>query len=146
VKILWNIGLTIACYVIAAMLMMAFLFLNLAIFPMPDGVKMEDQENFNKYVASLPPTAHAVVLFSHFIGPFVGCLLAARFAAYRSVIPAVIIGVLFLVGGIANWKMLQLSPLFALLDFPLYPLAAYLGIWLGRPSLKAAEVIPVDRP
>jgi hypothetical protein len=146
VKILWNIVLTMVCAIIVSAIMMAFLPICTALYPMPSGVTPNDQEKFNAYVAGLPPAAHALVLFSHFIGPFIGCLLAARFAAYRSIIPAVIIGVLFLAGGIANWVMLGLGPMFALLEFPLYPMAAYLGIWLGRPKLQAVEVKAVGKP
>ncbi len=143
-KILWNIVLTILCAILASIIMMAFLPICTAIYPMPEGVKPEDQEKFNAYVATLPAPAHALVLFSHFIGPFVGCLLAARFAAYRSAIPAIVIGALFLIGGILNWKMLQLGPIFAALDFPLYPIAAALAIWLARP--KPAPFIAASTP
>lgn len=145
-KILWNVALTILCAILASIIMMAFLPICTALYPMPEGVTPEDQEKFNAYVATLPPPAHALVLFSHFIGPFIGCLLAARFAAYSSAIPAIVIGVLFLFGGIANWVMLQLGPIFAVLDFPLYLIAAALALWLVRPKAGPAPVIAANTP
>lgn len=137
-KIVWNIFWTIACWFIACVVMILFLFVSLYLYPMPDGVTMEDKPAFRAYVARLPVTAYLLVFLGHFMGPLVGVFLAARYAAYRSLIPALIVGGLFLIAGYFNSRDLEFSTLTTAIDMALYPLATALGIYLGKQKLTPA--------
>lgn len=143
-KIAWNIFWTIACWFIASVVMIAFLFISIYLYPMPDGVTFENKPAFREYVAGLPPMAYVIVFFSHFIGPLVGIFLAARFSTYRSVIPAIVVGCLFLLGGYFNSRDLEFSARTTAIDLALYPLATVLGIYFGRQ--KPAPVIAAGTP
>lgn len=137
-KIAWNVFWTIACWFIASAVMIAFLFISIYLYPMPKGVTFEDKPAFRQYVAGLPPMAYAIVFFSHFIGPLVGIYLAARFAAFRSLIPALIVGCLFALGGFFNSRDLEFSAMTTAIDMSLYPLATVLGIYFGRQNSAPA--------
>lgn len=138
-KIVWNIVLTFVCSTLGGIVMMALAFGCMYLYPMPPGLALDDKEGFAKYVSTLPVSAFVLVLVSHFIGPFIGATLATRFAAYRSIIPAVVIGGLYLLGGILNLRDIKPPLWFAIADLPLYPLAAWLGILLGKQKEPTAK-------
>jgi hypothetical protein len=61
-----NIGAVIAGMVVGMALNMALIQLNsLVLFPMPPGTDMNNPEQLNAYIASLPLTAFIVVVLAH---------------------------------------------------------------------------------
>ena len=63
------------------------------LFPMPEGLDMNDTEKFNAFVVDLPPTAFILVIIAHLGQALIGGWLAARFGASQPVLLATIVGV-----------------------------------------------------
>lgn len=66
--------------------------------PPPKDLDVQDRVALAKWVATLPATAHFVVLTAWGLGTFAGAWLAARVA--RSNIPAMVVGVFLMAGGV----------------------------------------------
>ena len=103
---------------------MAFVYLNVAIHPMPEGVDFSDTEGFAAYITTLPLIALLLVLVAHLSQAFVGGLVAASISKKRSMIVAMIIGVLSLIGGVMNMQSITL-PTWMLIEMPLYLVFAW---------------------
>lgn len=112
---------------------MALIMLNAyVLFPMPEGMDMNDPEQMNVYIATLPATAFILVLAAHLGQSFVGGWTAARLGASKPMLLALIVGVLTLVGGIMNMMQLEL-PTWMYIELPLYLVVAW---WAGRIEVK----------
>ena len=64
------------------LVMMAMHYLSMLFFPLPEGVKMEDAEALNKYIAIAPLVAMLLVIVSHAIGSFIGALVATLLSQF----------------------------------------------------------------
>ena len=102
---------------------MAFLFLNVALHPMPSGVTFEDAEGMVDYISTLPLQAFFLVLVAHLGQAFVGGWVAARISANHPMAVALIVGSLSLLGGFLN--MMQLPhPWWMWIEIPFYLVVA----------------------
>lgn len=117
---------------------MAIITLNSSVlFPMPEGLDMQDPEQFNAYLATLPAAAFVVTMAAHLGQSFVGALVAAKVGASHKMVLAMIIGVLSLLGGIMAMTMYEAPP-WMMIELPLYLVVAWLGGKLGSPGRQAA--------
>ncbi len=106
---------------------MAIVTLNSTLlFPMPEGTDFNDPVAFGAYVASLPVAALLVAMLAHLGQAFVGGWVAARLAASRPMVLALLIGGLSLLGGIANAMQIP-TPTWFYVEFPLYLVVAWLA-------------------
>jgi len=106
---------------------MGLIQLNMhVLFPMPAGMDMNDPEQFNAFVATLPTSAYFVVLLAHLGQSFVGGWVAARLGASRPMLLAMIVGVLSLAGGIMAMMMID-GPDWMMIELPLYLVVAWLA-------------------
>jgi len=103
---------------------MAFDFLSVALYPMPDGVTFNDKEGFSADIETLPLTAFLIVLVAHLSQAFFGALVAAKISRKRPMVVAMIIGVLSLIGGYINMQNIPL-PTWMWIEMPLYLVAAW---------------------
>jgi len=71
-----------------------------AVYPMPPGVDLHDHAAMREYVHSLPIGAFLFILAAWAIGPCAGAWVAARIAGRAKLIHGLIVGALFLAGGI----------------------------------------------
>ena len=98
-----NILAVVGGCLVGSALNMGLIQLNMhVLFPMPAGTDMNDPEQFNAYVATLPTLAFVVVLFAHLGQSFVGGWVAARLGSSRPMLLAMIIGVLTLINRSEN--------------------------------------------
>ena len=78
-----NIGAVVLGLFAGIAVNMGFIMLNsYMLFPMPEGMDMNDPEQMNAYVATLPTAAFLVVLIAHLGQSFVGgwgCRVRGRF-------------------------------------------------------------------
>lgn len=104
-----------------------------AIIPPPEGVDPSDVESI-KANMHLYEDKHFVVPFlAHAIGTLVGAVAAFLLAATRKTLCAYIIGVVFLIGGIAVNMMIPGPVWFIALDLLVaYIPMAWLGAKIGR--------------
>lgn len=103
---------------------MLFVIMNMAIYPMPEGVDFNNTEGLTEYINNLPFLAFLIVLVAHISQAFVGGWIAARISADRLMTVALVVGVLSLVGGIVNMNDIPL-PSWMLIEMPLYLVAAW---------------------
>ncbi|QDU66170.1 hypothetical protein [Engelhardtia mirabilis] len=112
---------------------MALVLLNVyVLYPMPEGTSMQDPEQFNAYLGTLPATAFLVVLAAHLGQSFVGAWTAARLGASRPMALAMIVGALSLAAGVANMMTVD-GPSWLSVELPLYLVVAWLA---GRMEVR----------
>ena len=124
---------TIIGVILGMMGMMAMHFLSMMLYPLPEGVTMEDAEALNKYMAIAPLGAMLLVIFSHAMGSFIGALVATLLSqvskwknstAFKY--QFLFIGLLFTYTGWYNLENL-IHPDWFKIDLLFYLPAAYLG-------------------
>ena len=108
---------------------MAFVFLNVSLYPMPDGVTFNNKEGFASYIETLPLTALLIVLVAHMSQAFFGGLVAAKISKKSRTTVAMIIGVLSLIGGYINMQSIPL-PTWMWIEMPLYLVFAWLAAYV----------------
>jgi hypothetical protein len=111
-----------------------------ALYPMPPGFDRKDVAQVQAYTDTLPTAAWLLLLAAHAGGALVGAALATRIAKTARLVPALVVGVLFLLGGIANVMMIRHPTWFAIVDVLLYVPAALLG---GKLAARSAEPVAV---
>jgi hypothetical protein len=90
---------------VAFVIVMATEMVNLLIFPFPQGVDMNDRAALEALLASAPVHKLVLVPIGWFLGTLVGGLVAGKIG--RSPVPALIVGGLLLLVGIANLWMIK---------------------------------------
>ena len=125
--VLRNIVAVVVGFLVGSALNMGIIQLNMRVlFPMPEGMDMNDPEQFNTFIATLPTLAFFVVLLAHMAQSFVGAGVAARLGASHLMVLAMIIGVLSLAGGIMAMMMIK-GPDWMVVELPLYLVVAWLA-------------------
>ena len=115
-----NVLAVIAGLFVGGCLNMGIIELNSTVlYPMPEGLDMSVPEQFNAYLATLPAAAFVVVMVAHLAQAAVGGWIAARLAASRPRVLAMIVGVFALAGGIAMMIIID-SPAWMMIELPLY--------------------------
>ena len=103
---------------------MAIIEMNTALYPMPDGVSMDDLEAFKQHVATLPVTALLIIMAAHLGQAFVGGLVAAFISKQHKMGAALTVGGLSMMGGIMMMLMIE-DPAWMWIEMPLYLVAAW---------------------
>lgn len=119
----------LAGFVAGSIVNMCLIMVSGKVIPPPAGADVTTMEGLK---AALPLFEARHFLFpflAHALGTLVGAFVAALLAPERSVVPAYVVGGLFLLGGIANVIMLPAPMWFSAVDL----LFAYLpAAWLGQ--------------
>jgi hypothetical protein len=119
----------VAGFVAGSVVNMALIMVSGKVIPPPAGADVTTMEGLK---VSLPlfEARHFIFPFlAHALGTLVGAFVAGLLAPGRSMVPAYVVGCLFLLGGIANVIMLPAPVWFSAVDL----LLAYLpAAWLGQ--------------
>src|SRR5437870_1204660 len=107
-------------------------------YPPPPGTNMRNMAAVKEYVATLPVTALVIVLAGWSLGTLVGTSTAARIG--RSVVPAYVLGVVVLAGGINNAIQIPQPPWFTTASFVIFIGMTIFGARLG--TINAGTTIP----
>ncbi len=105
------------------------------IFPLPPEIDLNDIVNSLKENGHLMEFKHFIFPFlAHALGTLAGAFIAAKIGANNKMRLAMIIGVLFLLAGIANLMMIPHPTWFAILDLVVayIPMAWLGGLWGSR--------------
>jgi uncharacterized membrane protein YqgA involved in biofilm formation len=131
--ILRNILAVVTGAVIGSIVNMALVNTGPMVFPPPEGADITTLEGLKATMHLFQPVNFLFPWLAHALGTLVGAFLAAKIAGTHQRALALLLGVLFLIGGIMNVVMLP-SPLwFTLADLVL----AYLPMaWLGAKLAK----------
>jgi hypothetical protein len=98
------------------------------LIPPPAGVDMTTVEGLQAGMALLQPKHFVFPFLAHAVGTLAGAWVAARLAATHRTTVALMVGTVFLLGGIAAASMVPAPAWFVALDL----IAAYLPMaWLG---------------
>ncbi|WP_372974873.1 hypothetical protein [Muriicola sp.] len=123
-----NILAVIAGLVIGSAVNMFFISLNGRVITLPEGADVSTMEGLAESMWLFEPKHFIFPFLAHAMGTLVGAYFAARIAANRKMLFAMVIGVAFLAGGIINVINLPAPGWFSTLDL----LLAYIPMgWLG---------------
>jgi len=105
--------------------MMFLHWLTTFVYPMPSGVELgnPDPENMarvNEWLGTLPAGAFLLATICHGFGCMLGAVIATFVSSRQSLIPAIVVGVVFTAFGIANLFSIPHPSWFPIVDVPVY--------------------------
>ena len=126
----------VAGVVVGSVVNMSLVTLGPSIVPPPPGADVTTVEGLERSLPLFEPRHFVFPFLAHAVGTLVGAALTAWLAATQKLALALVIGVVFLAGGVANAFMLSAPLWFEVFDI----VAAYIPVaWLGaRPFVKRA--------
>lgn len=131
--------------VVGMVVMMSLHMATTFVYPPPEGVDFMSQEPENvarlqEWFGTLPAGAFVLATICHGLGCLSGAIVAVFASGRRSLIPPLVVGVFFTVGGIMNLSSIPHPTWFPFVDIPIYVMLAYIaGVLLRR---KSVEVMP----
>lgn len=114
--ILKNIFAVIAGGIFGSIVNMGIIMVSGSVIPPPDGADVTTMEGLKASLPLFQPKHFLFPFLAHALGTLAGAYLAAVIASGYKIILAYVIGVFFLVGGIANVLMLPSPIWFTVLD------------------------------
>jgi hypothetical protein len=129
--ILRNIIAVVTGIVAGSAVNMFIITISGSIIPPPEGADVTTMEGLKASIHLFEPKNFILPFLAHALGTFAGALITVIIAANNQLKFALVIGIVFLAGGIMNVVMLP-SPLwFTLIDLIVaYIPAAYLAWWV----------------
>ena len=132
--ILKNVLAVLVGIVIGSIVNMGIIMISGSIIPPPEGGDITTMQGLKATMHLFEPKNFIFPFLAHALGTLVGALVAAKIAATRKQLMALLIGVFFLIGGSINIAMLGGPMWFNVLDLLIaYIPMAYLG---GKFSLR----------
>ncbi|WP_165749048.1 hypothetical protein [Cellulophaga sp. Z1A5H] len=123
-----NILAVAAGILIGSMVNMGIIMSSGFIIPPPTDVDVTTMEGLKASMHLFTPKHFIMPFLAHALGTLAGAFVAAKIAVTYRIETALIIGVFFLIGGVANTYMLPSPTWFTILDI----LGAYIPMaWLG---------------
>jgi hypothetical protein len=114
--------------IIGAFVNEGFILMSSSVIPLPPGVDPTNLESLKANIATFPPKNFIFPFLAHAVGTLVGAFIVTKIAVNRQLPLSMIVGVLFLMGGIMMVNMLPAPMWFNVLDL----VGAYLPMaWLG---------------
>ena len=117
-----NVLGVLAGMVVGGIANMAIVVVMMVIWPLPEGVALDDPEQMAAYTATLPVAAWLMAVLAHLAQCFVGGGVAGRLGTH-AMGAAVAVGALSLIGGVMNLINLG-APGWMWAELPLYLVAA----------------------
>ena len=130
-----NILAVLAGAVAGSAVNMGIIMMSGSIIPPPEGADVTTVEGLKASMHLFQPRHFIFPFLAHALGTFAGAWLAARIAANHKMTFALVIGVFFLAGGIANIFMLPSPTWFTLIDL----LGAYIPMAFLAGKLALAK-------
>lgn len=123
-----NILAVVAGLVVGSMVNMGIVMISGSIIPPPEGGDITTMEGLKSTIHLFEPKHFLFPFLAHALGTLVGAFVAAKLAASRKMVMALIVGLFFLIGGAINISMLGGPIWFSALDLIVaYIPMAYLG-------------------
>jgi len=119
-------------FLIGSMVNIAIVWAGPRVIPLPEGVDLSDMEKVAENIQLLKPANFLAPWLAHAVGTLVGAFVAAKLSFENRLRPALVVGILFLLGGITMVFMVGGPVWFILLDLAgAYLPMAFLGAWLA---------------
>ncbi len=123
-----NVLAVVAGAVIGSIINMGIITISGSVIPPPEGADVTTMEGLKASLHLFQPRHFIMPFLAHALGTLAGAFIASKFAASYYLRAALIVGVLFLAGGITNVTMLPAPMWFNVLDLvAAYLPMAYLG-------------------
>jgi hypothetical protein len=120
-------------FVLGCVVNMGLVMISGKVIPPPEGADITTMEGLKKSIHLFEPKHFVFPFLAHAVGTVAGAAVAAAIAPGKSKIAALIVGGLFLAGGIANFAMLPSPVWFIILDLAIaYLPTAFLGLAIAR--------------
>jgi hypothetical protein len=133
----------LAGLVVGSAINMALVLLGGKLVPPPPGADVSTTEGLRAAMPLFEARHFVFPFLAHALGTVFGAFFAALFAPVRPKLAAMIVGVFFLAGGVANVLMLPSPAWFTALDLLLaYLPAAAVGFMLGQRLRALRESAP----
>lgn len=145
-QVLFGVIGVVAGIVAGMIVMMSLHMASTLVYTLPEGVDFmgqdpENQERLMEWFGTLPAGAFVLAIICHGLGCMSGAIVATLVTGRRSLVPCVIIGVFFTVGGIMNLSSIPHPSWFAYADVPVYLiLALSAGLLLKRKTIEESPV------
>ena len=136
-----NILAIIVGFVIGSIVNFGIIEMGKMIIPPPIGADLTTAEGLRASLHLFKPIDFLMPFLAHAFGTFVGALLAAIISTNRKILFSLVIGILFLAGGISMILILP-SPLwFSIVDIVLayIPMSLFAGWLVIKSTLKSRE-------
>jgi hypothetical protein len=117
----------VAGFIVAAIIMTIFEYINSFFFPLPKGLDWNDAAAVKAVTASLPWTAYILVFLGWIIGAFEGGCTSAWLAGEKQLLATTILAILLVIAGIFDMMMLGFPPAFTVLGLCILAISPYLG-------------------
>lgn len=117
--IIKNILAVVVGIIIGSVVNMAIIMISGSIIPPPNGADVTTMEGLKATMHLFEPKHFIMPFLAHALGTFVGAFVAALIAANNKIKFAMVIGFVFLIGGISNVIMLPSPTWFTILDLGL---------------------------
>ena len=123
-----NTAAFVAALVFGSMVNMSLIMISGHIIPPPEGADVTTVEGLQASIHLFEPRHFVFPFLAHALGTFAGALIVALFATNHKMRFALVVGCIFMVGGIINVFLLPAPLWFCALDLG----GAYLPMaWLG---------------
>lgn len=124
-----NILAVIAGAFIGSLVNGSLIMMSSFIIPPPNGADVTTEEGLKAAMHLFEPKHFIMPFLAHAIGTLIGAVIAVAIAANNKMKMAIIVGILFLMGGIANVLMLPAPMWFNILDLVVayFPMAFLAG-------------------
>ncbi|MEP2057105.1 MAG: hypothetical protein ABJJ05_04835 [Maribacter litoralis] len=131
--VLKNILAVVAGVIVGSMVNMGIVMISGSVIPPPEGGDITTMEGLKSTIHLFEPKHFIFPFLAHALGTLVGAFIAAKIAATRKMLMALLIGLFFLIGGTVNIAMLGGPMWFTALDIIVaYLPMAYLGYLLAK--------------
>ena len=131
--VLKNILAVVAGVIVGSMVNMGIVMISGSVIPPPEGGDITTMEGLKSTIHLFEPKHFIFPFLAHALGTLVGAFIAAKIAATRKMLMALLIGLFFLIGGTVNIAMLGGPIWFTALDIIVaYLPMAYLGYLLAK--------------
>lgn len=129
-----NILAVIAGAVIGSVVNGSLIMMSGSIIPPPNGADVTTEEGLKAAMHLFEPKHFIMPFLAHAIGTLIGAVVAAAIAVNNKMRMAMIVGVLFLIGGVANVLILSAPMWFNILDLTAayFPMAYLGGKWMTK--------------
>ena len=131
--ILKNVLAAVAGVIIGSMVNMGIIMISGSIIPPPEGGDITTMEGLKSTMHLFEPKHFIFPFLAHALGTLVGAFVAAKIAAGKKMLMALLVGLFFLIGGTVNIAMLGGPMWFTALDIIVaYMPMGYLGYVLAK--------------
>ncbi|HLP32310.1 MAG TPA: hypothetical protein VK202_02495 [Bacteroidia bacterium] len=129
-----NILAVIAGAVIGSVVNGSLIMMSGSIIPPPNGADVTTEEGLKATIHLFEPKHFIMPFLAHALGTLCGAMAAAAIAVNNKMRMAMVVGVLFLIGGVANVLILSAPMWFNILDLTgaYFPMAYLGGKWMTK--------------